>query len=57
MFKPIAFLMEKTMTNPTLNRDHLVMLREDNVCSIEDIKRDFDLEPMGFEDSIKTYLT
>ncbi len=57
MFIPIAFLMEKTMTNPPLNRDHLVMLREDNVCSIEDIKRDFDLEPMGFEDGIKTYLT
>ncbi|MBO1224326.1 MAG: hypothetical protein JYX80_07840 [Candidatus Scalindua sediminis] len=45
------------MTNPTLNRDQLVMLREDNVCGNEDIKRDFDLEPMRFEDAIKKHLT
>ena len=57
MFKPHAFLMEKTMTNPPLNRDQLVMLREDNVCDIEDMKKDFNMQPMRFGDVIKTYLT
>ncbi len=56
MFKPLAFLMEKTMSNPPLNRDQLIMLREDNVCDIEEMKRDFNIQPMRFEDTIRTYL-
>ena len=57
MFKPLAFLMEKTMTNPPLNRDQLIMLSEDNVCDIGDMKKDFNIQPIRFEDVIKTYLT
>jgi len=57
MFKPLAFLMEKTMTNPSLNRDQLVMLKEENVCDIRDMEKDFNIQPMRFEDVIKTYLT
>jgi hypothetical protein len=49
--------MEKAMATPPLNRDQLIMLKEENVCSIEDIKRDFDLKPMRFEDAIKKHLT
>ncbi len=45
------------MTNPALNRDQLVMLKEENVYSIEDIKRDSDIEPTWFEDAIKKHLT
>ncbi len=56
MFKPIAFLMEKTMSNPPLNRDQLIMLSEDNVCDIGDMKRDFNIKPMQFEDAIRAYL-
>ncbi|MFQ5713863.1 MAG: complex I NDUFA9 subunit family protein [Candidatus Scalinduaceae bacterium] len=57
MFKPLAFLMEKTMTNPPLNRDQLIMLREDNVCDIREMKKEFNMQPMQFEVVIKTYLT
>ncbi|MEK6766640.1 MAG: complex I NDUFA9 subunit family protein [Planctomycetota bacterium] len=56
MFKPLAFLMEKTLKDPPLNRDQLIMLREDNVCDITDMKRDFNIQPMPFEDAIRTYL-
>ena len=56
MFKPIAFLMEKTLSNPPLNRDQLIMLREDNVCDITEMKRDFKIQPKPFEDTIRTYL-
>ncbi len=52
MFKPIAFLMEKTMTNPHLNRDQLIMLREDNVCDIRGMKKDFNIQPKPSEDTI-----
>lgn len=56
MFKPLAFLMEKTSSNPPLNRDQLIMLREDNVCDITEMKRDFKIQPKPFEDTIRTYL-
>lgn len=56
LFKPIAFLMEKTLKDPPLNRDQLIMLREDNVCDITEMKRDFNIQPMPFEDAIRTYL-
>ncbi len=52
MFKPIAFLMEKTMKNPHLNRDQLIMLREDNVCDIRGMKKDFNIQPKPSEDTI-----
>ncbi len=45
------------MATPPLNRDQLIMLKEENVCSIEDIKRDFNIQPMQFEDAIKKHLT
>ncbi len=56
MFKPLAFLMEKTSSNPPLCRDQLIMLREDNVCDITEMKRDFKIQPKPFEDTIRTYL-
>ncbi len=56
MFKPIAFIMEKTLSNPPLNRDQLIMLKEDNVCDITEMKRDFKIQPKPFEDTIRTYL-
>jgi hypothetical protein len=48
--------MEKTSSNPPLNRDQLIMLREDNVCDITEMKRDFKIQPKPFEDTIRTYL-
>lgn len=56
IFKPLAFLMEKTLKDPPLNRDQLIMLREDNICNITEMKRDFNIQPMPFEDAIRTYL-
>jgi NADH dehydrogenase len=56
IFKPLSFLMEKTLKDPPLNRDQLIMLREDNICDITEMKRDFNMQPMPFEDAIRTYL-
>ncbi len=40
------------MATPPLNRDQLIMLREDNVCDIGDMKKDFNIQPMPSEDTI-----
>ncbi|MFQ5861752.1 MAG: complex I NDUFA9 subunit family protein [Candidatus Brocadiales bacterium] len=53
---PMAYMMEKSCTKPMLTREQLIMLRSDNVGDITDMKRDFELEPMKFEDAIRTYL-
>ena len=53
---PMAFVMEKTCTKPMLTREQLIMLKSDNVGDITEMKRDFKLMPMRFEDAIRTYL-
>ncbi|MHC4197354.1 MAG: complex I NDUFA9 subunit family protein [Planctomycetota bacterium] len=54
---PMAYMMEKISKKPMLTREQLIMLRSDNVGDITDAKQDFALEPMRFEDAIRTYLT
>lgn len=53
---PMAFMMEKLFTKPMITREQLIMLRSDNVGNITEMKKDFRLEPMRFEDAIRTYL-
>ncbi len=52
----MAYLMEKTSSKPMLSREQLIMLQSDNVGDIIPMKRDFGLEPMRFEEAIRTYL-
>jgi NADH dehydrogenase len=52
----LAFFMEKLLSAPPLTREQLIMLQSDNVTDITAMKRDFDFEPMRFEDAIRTYL-
>ncbi len=54
---PMAYMMEKISKKPMLTREHLIMLQSDNVGDITDARQDFALEPMRFEDTIRTYLT
>lgn len=53
---PTAYLMEKTSSKPMLTREQLIMLQSDNTADITPMKKDFGLEPMRFEDAIRTYL-
>lgn len=53
---PMAFVMEKTCTKPMITREQLTMLKSDNVGDITEMKKDFKLKPMKFEDAIRTYL-
>ncbi|MFN3467510.1 MAG: complex I NDUFA9 subunit family protein [Candidatus Brocadiales bacterium] len=53
---PLAYLMEKTSPKPMLTREQLLMLQSDNTGNITPMKKDFGLEPMRFEEAIRTYL-
>ncbi len=55
--RPVARMMEKLSEKPILTREQLLMMESDNVGDIAAMKKDFKLEPMGFEDAIRTYLT
>jgi NADH dehydrogenase len=56
LFWPVAYLMEKVSTKPMLTREQLVMLQSDNIGDVTPMKEDFGLEPMRFEEAIRTYL-
>ncbi|HHT9120485.1 MAG TPA: complex I NDUFA9 subunit family protein [Candidatus Hypogeohydataceae bacterium YC41] len=56
MVWPMAYMMEKTCSRPMLTREQLIMLQCDNTCDITPMKKDFGLEPMRFEEAIRTYL-
>lgn len=53
---PMAYLMERASPKPMLTREQLLMLQSDNTGNITPMKKDFGLEPMGFEEAIRTYL-
>ena len=53
---PMAYLMEKVREKPMITREQLTMLQSDNVGDIKEMKRDFKLKPMKFEDAVRTYL-
>ena len=53
---PMAYLMEKASPKPMLTREQLVMLQIDNTGDVTPMKKDFGLEPMRFEEAIRTYL-
>src|SRR5512143_2520342 len=46
--KPIAHALETVLSNPPLTTDQLIMLQEDNVCSMRDIRDAFGIEPLAF---------
>lgn len=54
--KPIAHALETVLSNPPLTTDQLIMLQEDNVCSMRDIRDAFGIEPLAFRDGLKKFI-
>jgi len=54
--KPIAHALETLLSNPPLTTDQLIMLQEDNVCSMRDIRDAFGIEPLAFRDGLKKFI-
>ena len=54
--KPIARALETVLSNPPLTTNQLIMLQEDNVCSMRDIRDAFGIEPLAFRDGLKKFI-
>jgi NADH dehydrogenase len=54
--KPIARLLEAVLPNPPVTTDQLVMLQEDNVCGMKDIREVFGVEPVTFREGLRRFL-
>ncbi len=55
--KPIARVLESVLPKPPLTSDQLVMLEEDNVCSLRDIREAFGVEPLSFHQGLQKFMT
>jgi uncharacterized protein YbjT (DUF2867 family) len=56
LMKAAARVFEAAVPRPPLTRDQLIMLQEDNVCGMRDIRDAFGVEPVKFSDGLKTFI-
>jgi NADH dehydrogenase len=54
--RPMARVMETVLSRPPLTTEQLIMLQEDNVCSLRDIRDAFGVEPVPFREGLKRFL-
>lgn len=56
LLKPAARILEAVLPKPPVTTDQLIMLQEDNVCVMSDIRDAFGIEPMAFRDGLKKFI-
>jgi NADH dehydrogenase len=56
MVRPVAYLSERLMSKPLLTSDQLKMLLEDNVCDITLMKNDLGVDPIPFDEALRSVL-
>lgn len=56
LMKAAAGLLEALLPAPLLTMDQLVMIQEDNVCSMQDIRDVFGIEPMKFRERLAQFI-
>ncbi len=54
--KSAARAFETVLSKPPLTSDQLVMLQEDNVCSMRDIREAFGIEPLSFHQGLQKFI-
>ena len=57
LVKNAARLLESVLPAPPVTTDQLIMLQEDNVCSMRDIRDAFGIEPIKFREGIKKFIS
>ncbi len=55
--KAAARVLESVLPKPPVTTDQLIMLQEDNVCSMRDIRDAFGIEPIRFHEGLRKFLT
>jgi len=56
LLKPMARLLETALPHPPVTTGQLLMLQEDNVCSMRDIRDVFGIEPIRFQEGLKRFM-
>ncbi len=54
--KAAARMLEVVLPRPVVTTDQLIMLQEDNICSMRDIRDAFGIEPVKFRDGLKAFI-
>ena len=54
--KAMARVLETVLPKPPVTSDQLIMLQEDNVCSMRDIRDAFGIEPVKFREGLRKFI-
>ncbi len=54
--KPMAKVLETILPTPPVTTDQLIMLQEDNVCTLKDIRDAFGIEPVAFAEGLRRFM-
>ncbi len=54
--KTMARVLEAVLPKPPVTTDQLIMLQEDNVCTMHDIRDAFGIEPIKFREGLRKFL-
>jgi NADH dehydrogenase len=54
--RSMARVLETILPKPPVTTDQLIMLQEDNVCSMHDITDAFGIDPLGFREGLKRFI-
>lgn len=54
--RTMARVLETVLPRPPVTTDQLIMLQEDNVCGMRDIRDAYGIEPVAFREGLKTFL-
>lgn len=54
--KPLARVFETVLPTPPLTTNQLVMLQEDNICGMRDIREEFGIDPMQFRKGLAGFI-
>ncbi len=57
LVKSAARMLESVLPRPPLTTDQLIMLQEDNVCGMGDIRDAFGIEPAPFRDGLRNFIS
>ena len=54
--RSMATIAEAVLSKPPVTTDQLVMMQEDNICDLRDIREALGIEPVKFRDGLATFL-
>jgi uncharacterized protein YbjT (DUF2867 family) len=57
LMRTVAKVAETVLPKPPVTTDQLIMLQEDNVCSMRDIREVFGIEPVKFKAGLQKFLS